>query len=52
MAFQTVFDFGTFQDIPLTFQIDKPRHDTDKDKEHGKAKLQEVPPVGEARVEE
>ncbi len=52
MAFQTVFEFGTFQDIPLAFQIDNPRHDPGKDKEGGRAKLAAVPQSGEAKVEE
>lgn len=52
MAWQTVFQEDAFQDIPLAFQIDRPRHDTDKDKEGGQAKVQQAPPVGSAKVEE
>ncbi len=52
MAFQTVFEFGTFQSAPLAFQIDKAREDIDKDKGHGKAKLDSAPSGGTARVED
>lgn len=50
--FQTVFEFGTFQYIPLAFQIDKAREDIDKDKGHGKATIRQAPSGGTAKVED
>lgn len=52
MAFETVFEFGTFQYVPLAFQIDKVREDIDKDKGHGKAKLDPPPSGGTAKVDD
>ncbi|KKL14882.1 hypothetical protein LCGC14_2511220 [marine sediment metagenome] len=52
MAYSTVFEFGTFQYVPLAFQIDKVREDIDKDKGHGKAKLDTPPSGGTAKVDD
>lgn len=52
MAFQTVFDPAVFQSSPPVYQIDKAREDEDKDKGHGKAKLDLPPSGGTAKVED
>jgi len=52
VAYSTVFEFGTFQFIPLAFQIDKDREDIDRDKGHGVAKKDTPPSGGSARVDD
>lgn len=49
--FQTAFQEDAVQVAPLAFQVDKPREDTDKDKDKGSARVEPAPSGGVARSE-